>query len=105
MSDGSEPDLVAAVVERGGERVVEVVGEVDLVTVAHVERAIEQLAGEGARRIVVDLAKVGFLDSSGVTALIRASRGDRELVLRAPSPPVLEVLEMAGLTDMLPIET
>jgi len=100
VTDGNDVDLVAAVVERDGERVVEVVGEVDLTTAGQLEQAIALRAAEGGR-VVVD---VEFLDSSGVTALLRARKGVPGLVLRNPSAAVTEVLEMAGLTDSLPTE-
>lgn len=103
MTDGNDVDLVAAVVERDGERVVEVVGEVDLTTAGQLEQAIAELAAEGGR-VVVDVAQVEFLDSSGVTALLRARKGVPGLVLRNPSAAVTEVLDMAGLTDSLPTE-
>jgi anti-anti-sigma factor len=102
VTDGNDADPIAAVVDRDGEPVVEVVGEVDLSTAGQVEQAINELAARGGR--VVDVSGVAFLDSSGVTALLRSVQRGHAFVLRNPSPAVTEVLAMAGLADTLPIE-
>jgi anti-anti-sigma factor len=102
VTDGSEASAIATIVERDGEPVVEVAGEVDLSTAGQVEQAIAAVAARGVR-VVVDLSAVAFLDSSGVTALLRSAK-DHDIVLREPSLAVTEVLAMAGLSDTLPIE-
>jgi anti-sigma B factor antagonist len=55
----------------GDDRVV-VSGELDLATAPQLTSAIEALAGTWVQRVVVDLAAVTFMDSSGVAALCRA---------------------------------
>jgi anti-sigma B factor antagonist len=102
VTDGSEASTIATIVGRGDAPVVEVIGEVDLSTAGQVEQAITEAAVDGAR-VVVDLSGVAFLDSSGVTALLRSAKA-HDIVLRRPSPAVSEVLAMAGLTDTLPTE-
>jgi anti-anti-sigma factor len=102
VTDGSEASTIATIVEGDGAPVVEVTGEVDLSTAGQVEQAITQAAAGGAR-VVVDLSGVAFLDSSGVTALLRSAK-EHDIVLRDPSPAVSEVLAMAGLSDTLPME-
>ena len=51
--------------------------------------------------MVVDLGAVSFIDSSGISALLRADQtlrgADGVLVLGAISAPVTSVLEMTGL--------
>ena len=51
--------------------------------------------------IVVDLAAVNFIDSSGLAELVRSMKHVRErggeLVLRDPSDPVRVILELTGL--------
>jgi len=42
------------------------------ITVANVERAIKRRIEEGSRKLVLDLNKVDFLDSSGVGLLVVA---------------------------------
>jgi stage II sporulation protein AA (anti-sigma F factor antagonist) len=86
--------------------VLSVRGDVDSVTAPRLALAIE-LAHERTRRVVVDLGRVTFLDSSGINALLVAKRelaGRRrplELVVIAPEGPVRRVLEITQLTGPL----
>jgi len=60
---------------------------------------------EQARRIVVDLAKVTFLDSTGLAALVRCRQeADRRGIGFAVVHPTYlcrRLIEVAGLSDML----
>ena len=84
-----------------------VTGDVDLATVPEVERCLE--AHAGSPRLLVDLAAVRFLDSCGMTALVRAMRraaqSGQQLELRPPTDAaVLRVLEITGLLTALPFD-
>jgi anti-anti-sigma factor len=54
---------------------------------------------------VVDLSRDYFLDSSGVSVLVRAravlARDDRELAVVCPRGPVRRIFEVAGIADLL----
>jgi len=76
------------------------------------ERAISEetdsLVRDGVRTIVIDLAGISFVDSSGLGALIhcykecvQAGGGVR---LRRMSDQLRGLLEIARLTDLMPIE-
>ena len=65
-------------------------GEIDTLTTAALERALSKLLSDASDVLVVDLADVTFLASSGLAVLIRAAHqaGERRLRLvaaRAPS--------------------
>jgi anti-anti-sigma factor len=78
----------------------EVRGEVDLVSEAPFVREVDALAdGETSASILLDLAAVDFIDSSGIRALARVSQqhGER-LRLVSVSPTVRRVLDIAALT-------
>lgn len=65
----------AASVDGAGRRVITVNGDVDLESSDGLVEAVRQLLADGAApAIIVDLAGVGFLDSSGVRALLVAQR-------------------------------
>ncbi len=53
--------------------------------------------------IVIEMAEVTFMDSSGLRILIdlqqRADEASQRLVLDSPSQSVVRLLEVAGLTD------
>lgn len=54
-----------------------VTGPVDLTGSGTLGSALAEAIDEGPRRVVVDLAAVGFLDSSGINALVGAYRTGR----------------------------
>ena len=85
--------------------VVTVVGEVDMTTAPELTKAIDGVAGT-ARKVVVDLSGVTFLDSSGLNALVRGRRelaaADRELsVVAPPAGVVRHVIGIAQLDATL----
>ena len=78
----------AAVVAVG---LVAVRGEVDLATVGRIEN---ELALLGGRPIVLDLSRVTFLDSTGLTLLIRTAG---RVTIGAVSPTVVRLIQTCGL--------
>ncbi|MFI9721426.1 STAS domain-containing protein [Streptomyces sp. NPDC052396] len=60
--------------ERGNWAVLQVCGEMDLVTAPAVRQHVHEAVAEGRRSLVLDLAEVRFCDSSGVGVLIAARR-------------------------------
>jgi anti-sigma B factor antagonist len=84
-------------------------GDLDLATVPALTTAVDGLlATDGLQRLVVDLAGVDFIDSSGLTSLIHARRRAEEVdvafALRSPSGRVLRTLELMRLTTIFEIE-
>jgi anti-sigma B factor antagonist len=82
-------------------------GELDVATVSVLAEPLEQLIRESAGVLVVDLCDVSFLDSTGISVLVRArallGRGDRELLLVCPPGPLRRVLELTGVADLFAI--
>jgi anti-sigma B factor antagonist len=100
-------ELVLDTREVGDWTVVDVKGEVDLYTSPRLRERIVELVEEGHIRIVVNLEEVGFLDSSGLGALVGAlkrvnERGGR-LVLACPEGSPLKVLTITGLDKVFAI--
>ena len=58
--------------------VLDVAGEVDLSTAPTLRSRIEGIVDGGGRRLVVDLADVSFMDSSGLSVLVSGFKGMRE---------------------------
>jgi anti-sigma B factor antagonist len=77
-------------------------GELDLATVGTLRACLDEVDA-GFRTVVLDLAKLTFLDSSGIGLLARtrARFGPeyRELVLRNASGHVQHVLEISGFCE------
>jgi len=61
----------------------------------------------GAPGLIVDLTATTFLDSAGVTALVRASRrasaSGAALRLAVTAPAVLRVLSLVGIDQLIPV--
>lgn len=83
--------------------IVVVDGEVDAHTCPDLSEALDPLPGTGD--VCVDLSAVGFMDSSGLRALIgahqSAAAADRRLVITKPSAAVRRLIEISGLSDHL----
>lgn len=92
--------------QRGEVPVVKVSGELDLLTSPRFRDALEEVVSNALEQsrpgvIVVDLSGVEFMDSSGVNALVGATRkfsergGKVRLVIK--TSPALRTLEITGL--------
>lgn len=83
--------------------VVHVRGEVDIATSPALDDVVEQTLARGARQVVIDLADVTFMGSSGLASLLRAHRRaaeeGSEVLLRRPSRAVSDVLDMTRLRE------
>jgi anti-sigma B factor antagonist len=88
--------------ECGGHVVVALRGELDLLFAAAVATALEALAAQQPR-IIVDLARLEFIDASGMAALARGRRHARnaggDLLLAAPQRMVRRVLTIIWEAD------
>ena len=86
-----------------------VTGDVDLATAQIVRTAVCEALDAGARQIELDLAGVGFLDSTGLSVLLHAARDvDRRrarLRTRAPSGSEARVvMDLARVSDILHLQ-
>ena len=85
-------------------------GEMDLATAPRLRDCFQRQLPEplGAKRVVIDLAALDFIDSTGLSALLSAQRRVRrsgvELVLRSPTYRVFRVLEMTGLDKTFEVD-
>jgi anti-sigma B factor antagonist len=82
-------------------------GEIDMLTAPQLGRRILSLFEEGKTRLVVDLSKVTFMDSSGIGVILDALRRLKtrrgSLVLVCPSERILRPFEITGLVGYLKI--
>ncbi len=90
----------------GGATVVALRGELDVASSQGLSDELVGLIEAGATDLVIDLAELAFIDSTGLSAILRANRKLERghLLLREPSPMVRQVLEITGLTGSLRIE-
>jgi anti-sigma B factor antagonist len=103
------PDLVLATETMGDRAVLTVRGELDAYSAPGLEDQVGRLLTQGVGTIVLDLSGTGFLDSSGLRAILTAQRrlteSGGQLSLRSPSEPVTRLLEITGLTDHFTVDS
>jgi anti-sigma B factor antagonist len=79
--------------------VLEVVGEIDASTAGQLSQAIDERDGD----VVIDVAGVSFIDSSGIRALISSQQAiearSSVLTIRNPSPAVLRLFQLSSLEE------
>jgi anti-sigma B factor antagonist len=100
-------DLDVSTREEAGRVVVVVIGEVDIFTATQLDAELSRLTSEGRTDLVVDLARVDFLDSTGLSVLVKALKRVREadgrLDLVVTSDRVAKVFRITGLDQLIPL--
>src|SRR6201995_6001219 len=90
-----------------GREVLRVAGEVDVYTAPQIREQIQDLAAKGTVHLIGGLSQVGFIDSSGLGALIgglrRVREDDGSLVLVIGTRRILRVFQLTGLTKAFTI--
>lgn len=104
LNDPRGPDaLQLATATEGDAGVVSAAGELDANSEARLRSAVDELLTEGCSTLILDLAGISFIDSSGLSALIyaykRALESGGSLSLRSPSATVTRLLELTGQTE------
>jgi anti-sigma B factor antagonist len=88
-----------------GLAVVTATGEIDFDTAPELRVALYAAVDAGAGRVVVDMAGVTFVDSSGLSALVGAQKrmrgSESDVVLVGPPAVVERLLAITGLTDSI----
>jgi len=80
-------------------------GEVEIATAPELTAALDEAIRTTSGPFVIDLASVGFLDSSGINCLMRArallGRDDRTLALICPPGSTRRVLALVGVDELV----
>jgi anti-sigma B factor antagonist len=91
-----------------GVTVVMVSGKMDAGNSAQLGEELDHLLSEGSRKLVIDLGKMGFMNSSGLATLVhyyklaRSNCGDISLV--ALQPPVRQVFQLSRLDRVFDLQ-
>lgn len=92
--------------EERGSLIVSLTGEVDLDNSPKARHVLLDSVGRG-RKVLVDLAGVTYMDSSGVASLVeafqRAKKNGTDFALVLVNPAVLRVLKLARLDKVFTI--
>ncbi|MBV6492506.1 MAG: putative anti-sigma factor antagonist [Turneriella sp.] len=92
----------------GNHKVVRVIGDVDLYNVGDLKRSVFELIDEGdTNSLVIDMANVNYIDSSGVGALVAAHKKMKtqggKFGLLGLTEDVLNILKLATLDQFFKI--
>lgn len=104
-----ETDLVINILRIESVPVLILSGDVDAYTARKLQQAIADLVANGESKIVISLAGVHYIDSSGLGTLIGGLRRIKEhngnLAISGPNPHLRNVLNITGLGRVLPLHT
>ncbi len=95
---------VATEQDAAGIPVLRVSGQLDISNASALEDALVKVTAGHPSAIVFDLSALEFMDSAGISVLVRAHSEVGAVRLRNPSPIVRRVIEITGLADVLAIE-
>jgi anti-sigma B factor antagonist len=80
-------------------------GELDMASGPQLEEAVDAAIRESVGAFVLDFCDLEFLDSSGLSIVLRAramlARDERHLAIVCPPGPVRRLVEVAGVADLL----
>ena len=106
-SRGGDVELTVATRREGVQTVISVAGEIDVYTAPTLRERLNELVAEGEYHLVVDMAGVDFLDSTGLGVLVgglkRARSHEGSLQLVCDQEKILKVFRITGLTKVFPI--
>ena len=87
--------------------VLRVSGDLDLETAPRLLAGAEPHLAGSTDALIIDLSTLQFIDSSGLSALIRINQrmvaAGRPLTIIAPAPQVAKAFEITGLDQILPL--
>lgn len=87
--------------------VVELEGEIEIYSAENLKKSILSKVNEGIHHIIVDLEKVTYIDSSGLSMFVSVQKTIKQqggsLTLKNISKPIHKIFELTGLTKFFVI--
>jgi anti-sigma B factor antagonist len=110
VTDAPAPGPLSIESRRDGDAVLIVLqGELDLASAPDLERELKAAEGTNPSRVTIDLSGLGFMDSTGLQALLRAREragsATYELTLRRGPHQVQRVFELTRTIDAFSFES
>lgn len=102
--DGAAEVTIQTTADPAGAPIVVLSGELDSSNVDALSARLEPITAEQPERLIFDLSGLRFMDSAGIAVLVGAARTVNRVWLRNPTDVVRRVVEVTGLTELLPIE-
>ena len=80
-------------------------GELDVISAPDLAEQLDELAASACPRVVLELSRLSFVDSAGVSVLVKARHeaeaNGRRLILRGATEEVHQVFSVLGLAGWL----
>ena len=87
-----------------GKAVLRVEGSIDPTTFKQFESTFRWLNNQGLRYVVVEMARLTYISSSGLSLLVKAktewSKRKGDVVLVRPQTPIVNIMKILGLLDV-----
>jgi len=97
--------LSAKTADPDGSPVLELRGELDMVSAVTLRETVEGLVAENnCEHVVFDLTNLQFMDSSGIAVLVFAANKINRIELRHASPIIRRIIEVTGLSSFLRLD-
>ena len=103
MTEGPRATLAAAPDADGG-LVVRLGGELDLASLPDVTAALDDLLARPSQPVLLELGELDFLDSTGVSVLVRIANHFERVRTPSATEPVRRVIEVLGLAPRLGLD-
>ncbi len=90
-----------------GAAIATVRGEIDIDTVGTLSEHLGHLAGKNPQRLVIDLAGVSFIDSSGLAGFVRIRKAPSPgcpVIICSPQRRVRQLFRITGLDSVITFE-
>jgi anti-sigma B factor antagonist len=97
--------LEIEIIERDDAVALMVVGEIDIATAPLLEQRLREAEAADAARLIVDLDRVSFMDSTGLQVLVAHAMSEtngRRIRLTKGSPQVQRLFTVSGMAEHLP---
>jgi anti-sigma B factor antagonist len=101
LGDGSAELVIDAQSTPG---VIRLSGELDSSNAARLETALAAVLSPRPELVVFEMSGLRFMDSAGISVLVKLAAEVETVRIRDPSPIVRRVIEITGLTGVLRIE-
>jgi anti-sigma B factor antagonist len=109
IRNGAGPLLSMNVEASDSRVVVHLLGELDLSTAPLLQATLADVLGDQALEIVLDLADLSYIDSTGLSLFItttkRAHAAGSKVILQDPQLSTQRLLEITNLTDYFDSDT
>ena len=99
------PSLEVTLAVDNAAAVLMLAGEADMASACTLIACLDAVRLDYDGPVLLDLSSLTFLDSSGINAIVKCRKAlaesGRSLTLRRPTPTVMRVIEICGLTELL----